>query len=1807
MSQPTARSSPAPRPEAAMTSAEDVYDTGGVYSPRRGVATGPRHSPVLGGSLPPRGAMAVVIVKSIFGDTWEVEGVEPSTTVAQLKRILKQHHDQRLGKSILTCKSRTLSNDDLIGDLSLSEGTFLTALFKRCKRSREGHTKPGGSGPLPLPTEGAAAEREEAGAHPQQAQPGKHDSVRGSHEAAQEAELPAGWFDTLVEGYNCRPGSSPLGLRKATPQWAVGEQGEGSEKITRRGTCHGGAGVGWEATRGGDEAAILHELQAELLASSVGKVVSSAEAIGAAFLSSPTPAAADPAPRPQQSPQSAAGHKQGQQRWRRRQQQQQELSSSSKALPSSASASACPSVSQLPLPPSLQRLERIFAVLNAVYSFMLSQHIQATWHNTRQAVQEILDRDREHKDRLEASDLEAMARLAPEVVVLRDRRLLQAPPFDTTTATIAPTGVDKAKAAQAGATTVPSGPLAEHYEQSFVIELKEASNPATFSRRLDTNSLQQAGEGVAAVSTDISFSSGTGPGERSPPPPPLDALGLGSSGLPGLGRGHSDYRALQKERAASGRRVLGQAAGSATRLHRSNAGKRRVVDFHRQLVDATAAALDQGHGAEPACRRPEPYFEQQQGTEGMLSPSGTAVQQERVLEGHWLGVGGSHWNSLTLEEVLHAVDQRKAAYGRSSDLADGRVAGRTGASAVSKAIPRPPRACKHGSCTDTSQLQAETFLEHLRGLKLYKDQMCHVEHIPAKPARFAEPSAPLSSASARALRSKGAAKLFTHQAAAIDAALAGRHVVVCASTASGKSLCYNIPVMEALVVEEHACAIYMFPTKALAQDQLRALRELLQAGFGDGSAPLVDVYDGDTPVDKRGGIRDRAQLLITNPDMLHCSILPVHSQFSRLLANLRYVIIDEGHYYSGVFGAHTALVVRRLRRVCREHYGSSPQFIVTSATMANPKAHTQELLGVLDLAMVDCDGSPHGQKSFVLWNPPLKLDGKAARRSQVQLSRRAQQQAEREQKRQANQARGSGSQLGRLSGEEGTAEWLAACKVGRRQGNTVSAAAATITAASRPCALMPGGLPSSPAAGCPAPEALDGSRARGRPGSAQAGDEMPTAATQSSAAAANGATHHPQKAAREGEGEERSKKAVHLLRLEAQRAIDAVLEPQQGPGTKAAGRWFSNGRRGAGSRERERGTVVPPLSLPSVICKGGPAGAFSAVAKEQIRARMDERVKSCDPPDPQNLGSPPPEGQAGAAGTRLSEWRASPMVEAAALLAECVQHNVRALAFCMTCKLCELVTSYTREILRMHHPELEHLVAVYRAGYSASERRGIERRLHCGELRAVCATNALELGMDVGDLDVTMHLGFAGSVASLWQQAGRAGRRGQHSIAFYIAFDGPLCQYFMKHPQALFGRPIEQTTVDAHNPQLLTPHLVCAAAEMPLRLREDDCYFGSGLRSYASAAVADGNLAPHPRAELAAQEVLHYVGKPSCFASGMNLRTIDPNRITIVNEETKAVMEEVEENKAFFQVYPGAIYHHQGRSFLCKSLDLSKREAVVRPVDVQYYTKTRDFTDVHVVGGALAYPMGTNTANCPFTSAAVQNSIVTVRWFGFNRVWKNSGVVFDSVPLHLPDVAYETQAVYIRVPPSARLECKEAGLPFRDGVHAAAHAILNVIPLYLTCSSVDLATECDNPYDMRYRPERLLIYDTHPGGIGLAQQLHPLMGALLPRALELVEQCGCTSEHGCPSCTQHARCLEYNAVLHKAAAKVVLTNVLRHEVYSHPPASIGVKADVALAPAGCCLPACDTSLLGAQAQRHTLRIQRGIPWWQYGAIPLMSI
>ena len=958
----------------------------------------------------------------------------------------------------------------------------------------------------------------------------------------------------------------------------------------------------------------------------------------------------------------------------------------------------------------------------------------------------------------------------------------------------------------------------------------------------------------------------------------------------------------------------------------------------------------------------------------------------------------------------------------------------------------------------------------------------HRRDEPARAARFGASLADvLSPATVAALAATGvrADALFSHQSSAVAAALRGENVVVATGTASGKSACYNAPAFEALFRDPNATALYLFPTKALARDQLGKIRTMLAGARAASSSSSyayhpfdAGAYDGDTPEDERTRIHASCRLVVTNPDTLHVSLLPNHRVIWRaFFAGLKMVVLDEAHVYRGVFGSHVALVLRRLRRLCREVHGVDPAFAVSSATIGEPLRHAVDLVGAF---------------------PRLHLED-----------------------------------------------------VDRREAPSDETDAA---AASRRRA--PSDVTEEP----PRDER----------------EEAPIFAPRGWTAITT-------------DGSPRGAKTFLMWNPPRKDALDPIA-------------------RASSSRRRRR--------EPSET----PARGKRAVA-EKLRGVSE--TSDATPTATANANEAPRFGEE----TR----RVSPIVEMAHLLVECARHDLRVIAFCKTKKLCELVLRYARELLANSNGTrfLETLRA-YRGGYTAGDRRATESALFDGSLRAVAATNALELGVDVGVLDATLHLGFPGSTSSLTQQAGRAGRRGKRALGIYVAFDGPLDQYFMRRPEKLFeAAEKERAAIDCANPAILAAHVACAAYELPLDPRPEGVdartYFFTGaetrdaplekksgerfckknenepsdFRVAAEALVRDAKLARDPSvaASRAGDLRLRWVGdSASGPARGVSVRTIESERYAVVDMDTGKTVEEIEASKAFWSVHPGAVYLNQARTFLVKALDVEARVARVRRADVKYFTRSVDTTRLTLVdnsGSKAAYPdRPAYPAAGPVrgekrraSSAQTAACEVVIQFTGFKKVHQGTGAFFDEVSfardlrVELPPVTFRTVASWVRVPESARKLARDAGVDFNEAAHAASHALANALPLLLLASHADVAAECFAAAPGVYAPRRLLLYDKHPGGVGIARRAAPVFLELMRLALERVEACDCGAEceaapreelgvadaetadlclpvpapSGCPGCTHYASCDHYNDGLDKRGAVVVLRETIRVE------------------------------------------------------------
>ncbi len=758
-------------------------------------------------------------------------------------------------------------------------------------------------------------------------------------------------------------------------------------------------------------------------------------------------------------------------------------------------------------------------------------------------------------------------------------------------------------------------------------------------------------------------------------------------------------------------------------------------------------------------------------------------------------------------------------------------------------------------------MDTPAFLQRLTAQPTYNAQIVHIEHIPARDASCAELDKPLVNRLQDCLDEHGLLPLYTHQAEAVNNSRQGRNVMVSTSSASGKTLCYNIPVLETMLTEPGSRALYLFPTKALAQDQWRCLEELFCPHLL-GAAEFT-TFDGDTPRAERAEIRKRGRIILTNPDMLHLGILPNHQSWSRLLRQLRYVVVDEAHSYRGVFGSHVACVLRRLRRLCRL-YGSNPQFICCSATIANPGEHAEQLVG-LPFSVVDNDGSPHGGKDFVFWNPPIIDQAKSVRRS-------------------ANS-------------------------------------------------------------------------------------------------------------------------------------------------------------------------------------------------------------------------------------------------EATNLFTELVSSDIHSLTFTRSRRLTELIYRYSRQRLAETAPDLAGRIKAYRAGYLPQERRRIEQELFSGQLLGVVATTALELGIDIGDLEATVLTGYPGSIASTWQQAGRSGRGRDRSLSFLIGLDNPLDQYFMRHPDFFFQKGFENVLVNPDNPYILGAHLLCAAWELPLSSGEGIFGATSGQR----------------RVELAAQGVLKerrqrwYLSPRVAYpAQSINIRATSGENFTLIDTATDSLLETVEASVAFFQIHPGAIYLHQGESYLVTGLDLTDRTAYAKPTTASYYTQTKEIEDLRIV-------KRTRRKNCGQVQVCLGEVEVTNTVVGFKKKAQFTEEVIGEEPLDLPPQHFPTVALWFDLPPGAVARLDREQLDFAGGLHAAEHAAIAILPLFALCDRNDIGGVSTTLHPDTGRAQ-IFIYDAYPGGIGIAEKGFDLVEELWQATLRVIRECPC--REGCPSCIQSPKCGNNNSPLDKKAARLLLEGVL---------------------------------------------------------------
>ncbi len=753
----------------------------------------------------------------------------------------------------------------------------------------------------------------------------------------------------------------------------------------------------------------------------------------------------------------------------------------------------------------------------------------------------------------------------------------------------------------------------------------------------------------------------------------------------------------------------------------------------------------------------------------------------------------------------------------------------------------PPHAVRHAPSASVT-----SYLDFLKRDVLGR-AIVHHETIPARPQRLTTDLSHLPLIVSDILKTAAIPALYTHQAEGVAHALAGRHTVIATPTASGKTMVYNIPVITTLMQDRRSHALYIFPLKALEQDQYDELCTLL----ADMDAGLtVGIYDGDTPSHRRKQLRaNPPHVLITTPDMLHAGILAFHEAWADFFTHLKYIVIDELHTYSGIFGTHVLHLFRRLNRVCAA-YGSDPTYITSSATIGNPKQLAARLVNREFHAVLD-SGAPAAPRHFVFLNP----------------------------------------------------------------------------------------------------------------------DESPNTM------------------------------ASNLLRLSVQKQYRTIV--------------------------------------------------FT-------RARV----------------------------------------------------------------ITELIYRWTTQ----HQPELRQVISSYRAGYLPEERRQIEHALNAGDLLGVVSTSALELGIDIGGLDVCILVGYPGSIVNTWQRAGRVGRSGRESLIILIASKDALDQFFMKHPAHFFGRDVEDAVVDPANSYILKHHLACAAREHPLTAPEPE-YPIPGWHEAVRELVQEGVLLQSAEGDAwyAARKQPHRL---------VNLRTIGESW-TIYAQGTPHLIGTVSGGQVYSECYDGAIYLHRGRQYLIAERDPAKGQIYAKAVDEPYYTRAKTDKETEILTELRSRPM-------PGFLAKLGRLKVSSQVVGYEKVRVGDQVVLSKHPLESPVQFFDTVGFWLELDGHFKTDLQRHNFHYMGSIHAIEHAMKSLFPLLALSNRTDVGGIC-YPLHPQLRKGAIFIYDYHPGGIGLAEKGFEVLDQLLEMTLKLVQNCDC--ERGCPSCIHFPTCGAGNVPLDKAGC-LHLLNVL---------------------------------------------------------------
>jgi len=722
----------------------------------------------------------------------------------------------------------------------------------------------------------------------------------------------------------------------------------------------------------------------------------------------------------------------------------------------------------------------------------------------------------------------------------------------------------------------------------------------------------------------------------------------------------------------------------------------------------------------------------------------------------------------------------------------------------------------------------EQLIEYLKNYEPFMKQVAAWYTIPAKLADYAPYPEDIDERIRGVYVQRGIEKLYSHQRSAYDAVQRKENIVVVTPTASGKTLCYNLPVLNFMAKHPDARALYLFPTKALSQDQLSELQDIMKL---TGLSIKTYTFDGDTPQSARKAIRTAGNIVITNPDMLHSGILPHHTIWVKLFENLQYVVVDEIHTYKGVFGSHFANLIRRLKRIC-SFYGSNPQFICCSATIANPKELAEKLFE-MPFTVIDNNGAPRGKKHFVIYNPPV---------------------------------------------------------------------------------------------------------------------------------------------------------------------VDQALG-----------------------------------------------------------------------------------------------IRASAVKEAAKVGSLCVKNNVSTIIFCRSRLRVEIIATYLKEQCAGFS------VAAYRGGYLPNERRHIEKGLREKKINAVVSTNALELGIDIGMLDCAISVGYPGSIASLQQQSGRAGRRGTDSMAIMVATSSPLDQYIANNPHFVFENNPEMASINPDNLLILMDHIKCAAFEIPFAIDE---------------LFTPGHSTTREMLEyLAQRNILKESGGKFHWmsdiypANDISLRSASHDNVVIVHKDNHAqVIGQIDLPSAPTMIHDDAIYIHQGQQYYIDKLDWERRIAYCHEVESDYYTDAEEKTDIHVLEEFESKPL--SIATLYLGEVNVRTKAIMFKKIKFGT---HENVGWGKI--NLPELEMHSTSMWCSFNDEVlqNMEREEAGEVFLG----LSYILRNIAPLYTLSDYADIRVVFENRSHFTNQPS-IFIYDAIPGGVGISERIYHIFGLIAQASKEAIAACTCS--HGCPAC-----------------------------------------------------------------------------------------